>query len=154
MPLLKTHVIEPVKKGKIHSTWTNNNCESANHVLKTATSWKLQDLPKFINTLNGIIKSEQEERCRAIRDTGNYRVGDRYGHHKTDLVFWSSMSEEHRQKKVKRFLSDFGKTNNQTVVSTDGTRMTQRTPTAGRKPQQVKRKRAERYVTPVAKRRL
>ena len=41
-PLLKQHVIEPTKSGKVSGTWTNSNCESANHVLKGATNWKLQ----------------------------------------------------------------------------------------------------------------
>ena len=153
-PLLKEHVIEPTKDGKITGAWTNNNCESANHILKSATKWKLQDLPQFIETLHRIVKSEQEERCRAIRDTGNYRLSDRYLHHKTDVSFWSTMTEENRQKRTKRFLSDCGKANANTVVSTDGTRTAQRTPSAGRKPHQVKRKRAERSVTPSAKRRL
>ena len=153
-PLLKQHVIEPVRNGKITGAWTNNNCESANHILKSATNWKLQDMPKFIDTLYGIVKSEQEEKCRAIRDTGNYRLADRYSHHMTDISYWSTMTEENRQKRTKRFLTDQGKANSNTVVSTDGTRTAQKTPSAGRKPQQVKRKRAERSVTPSAKRRL
>ena len=107
-----------------------------------------------IETLHRIVKSEQKERCRAIRDTGNYRLSDRYLHHKTDVSFWSTMTEENIQKRTKRFLSDCGKANANTVVSTDGTRTAQRTPSAGRKPHQVKRKRAERSVTPSAKRRL
>ncbi|WAR14446.1 hypothetical protein MAR_004551 [Mya arenaria] len=59
--LLYTHIIEPVIKGKITPTWTNNNCESANHVLKSAIQWKMQDLPQLIETLLGIVKGEQEE---------------------------------------------------------------------------------------------
>ena len=126
-PLLKEHVIESTKDGKITGAWTNSNCESANHILKSATKWKLQDLPQFIETLHRIVKSEQKERCLAIRDKGNYRLSDRYLHHKTDVSFWSTMTEENRQKRTKRFLSDCGKANANTVVSTDGTRTAQRT---------------------------
>ena len=54
LPLLKQHVIEPVKTGKVSAAWTNNNCESANHVLKTATKWKIQDMPNFIEKLYSI----------------------------------------------------------------------------------------------------
>ena len=51
-----------------------------------------------------IVKSEQEERCRAIRDTGNYRLSDRYLHHRTGVSFWSTMTEENRQKSSVCFL--------------------------------------------------
>lgn len=114
----------------------------------------MQDMPRFIETLYSIVSSEQEERCRAVRDTGNYRLAERYAHHKTDISYWASMSEENRHKRMNRFLSDLGKESNLTVVSTDGSRTNQRTPSAGRKPQQFKRKRAERSRTPNAKRRL
>ena len=73
LPLLNQHVIRPVRSDKVTVAWTNNICESANHVLKTATT-----------------------------DTGN--------------------------------------SNTNTVVSTDGTRTAQKTPSAGRKPGQRKRK--------------
>ena len=85
--LLKQHVIEPVKNGKITGAWTNNNCESPNHILKSATNWKLQDIPKFIDALYGIVKSEQVGKCRAIRDMGNNRLADRYSHHMTDISY-------------------------------------------------------------------
>ena len=66
LPLLNQHVIRPVRSGKVTVAWTNNNCESANHFLKTATKWKQQDMPKFIEKLYNIVQGEEEERCRAI----------------------------------------------------------------------------------------
>lgn len=41
----------------------------------------MQDLPKFVNTLAS--KGEQEERCRAIRDSGNFRLTETIRHHLT-----------------------------------------------------------------------
>ena len=154
LPLLKQHVIEPVKTGKVSAAWTNNNCESANHVLKTATKWKIQDMPNFIEKLNSIIKGDEEERCRAIRQAGSYRLDDRYKHHEMDVSQWATLSVEAQQKRIKRFLTDTGKANSSIVVSTNGTRTAQKTPSAGRKPGQRKRKCAERSRTPTAKRRL
>ena len=119
LPLLEEHVIGPVRRGKIASTWTNNNCESANHVLKTAIQSKMQDLPKIIDTLYKIVKCDQEERCRAIRDTGNFRLSDRFQHHYCEISNWSTLSKDNRQKRMKRFLKDLGKHNNLTFVSTD-----------------------------------
>ena len=57
-------------------------------------------------------------------------------------------------KKVKRFLTNDGKANSNTVVSIDGNRAVQRTPTAGKKTGQRKRKRAELSTIPNAKRKL
>ena len=51
LPLLNKHVIEPARQNKIPPNWTNNNSESANHILKQATHWKLTDLPTFIKRL-------------------------------------------------------------------------------------------------------
>ena len=91
-------------------------------------------MPKFINTLYDIVQSEKEERPRAIRDTGNYRQGDRYSHHKVDInLHWATIAQAARHKKVKRFLTDDGKANSNTVVSNDGNRAVQGMPTAGKK---------------------
>ena len=48
LPLLQKDVIEPTTAGKISGRWTNNNCESANHVLKSATNWKQSAMPDLI----------------------------------------------------------------------------------------------------------
>ena len=154
LPLLQQHVIEPVKNGKVGTAWTNNNCESANHVLKTATNWKIQDMPSFIDKLYNIVKGDEEDRCRAIRQTGSYRLDQKFKHHEMDVSQWATLSEEVQHKRIKRFMTDMGKANSNIVVSTDGSRTAQKTPSAGRKPGQRKRKCAERSRTPTAKRRL
>ncbi|KAL3892167.1 hypothetical protein ACJMK2_004401 [Sinanodonta woodiana] len=147
-PMLKEHVIDPVNEGKIKSTWTNNNSESANHILKSATKWKLAELPKFVKLLHQLVTSEQEERCRSLRNMGNYRLSERYLHHLVDFDYWGRMTEEQRDKKTKRFLTDCGKDHPNMMYSIDGRRTATRTPSAGRKPNQIRRKRAERSRTP------
>ncbi|WAR05864.1 hypothetical protein MAR_021233 [Mya arenaria] len=81
-------------RGKIIRNWTNNNSESANHVLKTATSWKITELAVFICKLNDIVVNAHEERCRAIRDIGNYSRSSKFRHHMTDIDIWEIMSQE------------------------------------------------------------
>lgn len=154
LPLLEKHIIEPVKQGKIPPTWTNNNSESANHVLKSAIQWKMQDLPKFIKSLHSIVVSESVERTRSIRDTGNYTLHQNFLHHKINIDHWTNLSDDQRCRREQRFQSDKGRWQSNVVISTDGTRSLLTTPTAGRKPHQTKRKRAERSRTPSAKRRL
>ena len=54
------------------------------------------------------------------------------------------MTEEARQKRTRRFLNYYVKNIN-TIVSADGTRTVQRTPTAGKKPhQRIKEKERKR----------
>lgn len=154
LPLLEKHVIEPARKGKVTTNWTNNNSESVNHVIKSATNWKLQDLPKFISTLENIILNEQMEKLRAIRDSGNYVLDTKFIHHLVDIDHWTNLTDEQQARRERRFMTDKGKSNPNLVISTDGTRTLLKTPTAGKKPHQVKRKRAERSVTPNSKRRL
>ena len=109
-------------------------------------------MSKFIQKLYNIVKGKEEERCRAILGSGSYQLDDRYKHHLMDVSQWATLSTEAQQKRIKRFLTNTGKSNTNTVVSTDGTRNAQKTPSAGRKRGQRKRKCAQRSRTPVAKR--
>ena len=45
----KQYIIDPANLGKCSRNRTNNDCESANHILKIATFWKRIDIPKFID---------------------------------------------------------------------------------------------------------
>ena len=133
VPLLKAHVIEPVKAGKCKPNWTNNNCESANHIPKSATEWKLKEFPKFINILYEIISGEKTERCRAIRDMGNFKLTQPFSHHILDIDAWTNLTQEQKEKKEFKFLTDKGRYNPNMIVSTDGTRTVVRQPSAGKK---------------------
>ena len=88
--------MQPYKKKIIGYGWTNNNCESANHILKAATHWKQTEIPKFIEVISSIVNNETTERCRAIRGIGNYRLTERYANHYQPIHNWSGMSQESR----------------------------------------------------------
>ena len=150
-----TCVIAATDTGKIVRGWTNNNCESANHILKARTEWKKQDIPKFIEEIYGIV-GEQLERCRSIRGMGDYTLDERFVYHYVDLDKWSTLSEESKEKRERRFFNDKRKSSQNIVISTDGQRTVYTTPNTGRKLNQASRKRAERSRsrTPSAKRKL
>ena len=143
MPLLLKHVVEPSIAGKINANWTNNNCESANHVLKSATKWKQSALPEFINSLYDIVRSERKEMCRAIRGMGNYKLADKFTHHYVDIDTWGAMSKEVKEKRETKFLNERGRPCGNQCVSTDGTRVIPFTPNAGKK-KRTEKKKAER----------
>ena len=109
---------------------------------------------KLHQKLFKIVKGDEEDRCRAIRQSGSYLLDDKFKHHEMDVSQWATLSKECQQKRLKRFLTDMGKASSNTVVSTDVNRNVQKTPSAGRKPGQRKRKHAERSRTPTSKRRL
>ena len=48
---LKTKANQPKRMQLVDSQWTNNNCESFNHVLKQKTDWKLKPLYDLVNTI-------------------------------------------------------------------------------------------------------
>ena len=154
LPLLRKHIIEPARANKIPINWTNNNSESANHILKQATQCRLNDMPKFIGLLYKIVESEQTERSRAIRGTGSFLLAHTHQYHAVDIDHWASITEEQREKRTTRFLKDKGKPNPNVTVSTDGSRTVQIPASAGKKKGQRKRPRADRTLTPNPKRRL
>ena len=147
-------MIEPARQNKIPSNWTNNNSESANHVLKAATRWRLHDMPKFIRLLYQILSSEQTERTRAIRDTGNFTLHPTFSQHKINIDHWTTITQEQREKRSVRFLNDKGKTNSNVTIYTDGSKTVQIPASTGKKKGQRKRPRADRTCTPNSKRRI
>ncbi|GFN94356.1 hypothetical protein PoB_002086200 [Plakobranchus ocellatus] len=52
--------------------WTNNNCESLNHCLKQALSWRSLKLVELVQKLHSIIKTQHREVQRAICGVGKF----------------------------------------------------------------------------------
>ncbi|GFN94374.1 hypothetical protein PoB_002088000 [Plakobranchus ocellatus] len=50
--------------------WTNNNCESLNHCLKQAFSWRSLKLVELVQKLHSIIKTQHKEVQQAICGVG------------------------------------------------------------------------------------
>ena len=51
---LNSKVNEPVRDALISENWTNNNCESINHVLKQTVDWKSKPLTEFVELVEEI----------------------------------------------------------------------------------------------------
>ena len=123
-----------------------------------STDWKKQNnIQDFIKIVYKVVKSDQDDICRAIRGTGNFSLSENFLQHQVDIDRWSSMSIDQQTKATGKFLQDKGRAEgggvgNQ-VTSSDGNPIIITTPSGGRKPHQTNRKRAEKYVTP-AKRKI
>ncbi|KAL3873944.1 hypothetical protein ACJMK2_037021 [Sinanodonta woodiana] len=56
--------------------------------------WNLAEIPKYVKLLHQLVTSEQDQRCRSLRNMGYYRLGERYLHHLVDVDYWARVKEE------------------------------------------------------------
>ena len=126
-------------------TWTNNNCESMNHVLKQCLQWRPHQLPDLIDKLRSLVDGQYADADRAMCGLGDYVLRPEYARHRQTVDVWRQMSCNQRRKaaeacfKLPRLLTS--------STSTDGTLTVPITPGGGKKINQRKMKRAERTVT-------
>lgn len=130
------------------NTWTNNNCESLNHVLKSYVQWRPQQLPDLVDTIRQIVVSQYNEADRALIGRGDMQLRPEYVKHRQTLDAWKSMSDGQRKKATD---ACFRLPAAPCVTSTDGQLTVPSTPGAGKKPHQRKRARSERTTTIVKK---
>ena len=67
-PQLKSKVNDPALCDKVDGHWTNNNCESVNHVLKQAIDWKSKPLTDLVTTLHTLVQGQFLDLRSAIID--------------------------------------------------------------------------------------
>lgn len=73
--LIKFH--QPVRNENVVKLWTNNNCESPNHVLKQSTDWKSKPLTELVNRMQLIFERFRDLRG-ALISTGEYRLANNH----------------------------------------------------------------------------
>ena len=146
---IRTGVIEPSIRHKLPPNWTNNNAESINHVIKSAINWKILTLPNLVDKLQRITDVQELEIVKVLQGIGNYSLAPHMTSHLTSPRLWGSLSQEEISNKV----SDFNKMKccvsskgGKIVTSSDG-KLNVNLPSAkGQKPNQRRRRRAERVI--------
>ena len=141
------HVYKPLKTNLISKLWTNNNAESLNNRLKQATEWKQLKLPELVDRLSSVTKTQIIDLRRALYGAGNYKLFGQSISFLLDNQAWHSKSVTENEKYFKKFLATPIATvaESSYVHSSHGTYKCKRPKqTAGRKPGQRKRPRAER----------
>lgn len=125
------------------NTWTNNNCEAVNHVLKQYTQWRPQQLPDLVIQLRDLINGQHLEADRALIGLGDFDLQRTHMKHRVTVDAWRAMSETQRL-----HLSNacFKWPTVPSSTSADGTFTVPLTPGAGKKRQQRKRRRTEKTV--------
>ena len=132
--------------------WTNNACESLNHILKQSVQWRPNKLPDLIQKLQTLVDAQYVDADRALLGSGDFVLQPEYSRHRVTLQDWCRMTPVQRQKAQDQcFRLPIHSTS---VTSTDGTLTVSSAPSRGRKPHQLKRPAADRTVTPAKRRRL
>ena len=85
--------------------WTNNNCESANYLLKTIINWKPQSLLSLIQHLYQVVLSQCEEVERAIINTGYYKLDPAFKDKTIQRDIWRGITQSARDTHLNNFHS-------------------------------------------------
>ena len=127
----------------IDTRWTNNNSESANHMLKVAIAWKPKSLLDLVGKLAEVVRGQYEEVERAIINTGDYRLHTTFDRYHTHRHIWRTLPDEQRTRHLKKFYNTC-KTVGQTVISSNLATSVRMPAHGGKKKGQTTRKRATR----------
>ena len=148
LPILAENLQSIWKYPLIDLHWTNNNCESINHILKLKINWTPQSIPELIDNLHQIVQSHYCDVERAIIRRGNFRLAKGFEKFQKPRNEWRSKSQEQKDRHLKKFykmpmLVDPKQTN----VSSDGNLWIYSAPGGGKKKGQRKRKRNARTTS-------
>jgi len=135
---------ENVVAGPGRSFWTNNNCESMNHVLKVDVNWRPAQLPHLVDLLRSRVTSQYLEADRAMCQLGDFALRPAYSKYRMSADEWRGKSSEQQQKAARACFRLPGLA---TTTSRDGGLTIPTTPGGGKKPHQVKRPRNERTTS-------
>ena len=83
--------------------WTNNNCESVNHVLKQAVDWKRKPLLDFIQSVNELVDAQFKDLKRALVSIGGFRLADSHRQFAVSKSVWANKTDDERHRLFRRF---------------------------------------------------
>ncbi|XP_013388573.1 uncharacterized protein LOC106157457 [Lingula anatina] len=144
LPILKDNHDTIMSRPGVGHGWTNNNCESLNHILKLRTGWRQQDIPKLIDSLEKLVSHCYEDVERSFIQRGEFKLSEEYKDFHVEFNEWEKKSSQQRQRHLKKFLSTPKIL--KPMVSSENLFVLQ-APLRGKKPCQRKRSRATRTTT-------
>ena len=109
---------EPEGIAKTDIQWTNNNCESLNHVLKLTIDWKSQPLMN-LESVKGRVESQLKELRRSIVGIGQLRLAESHKQFSVSRGVWAKKTLAEQDGHYKRF-KDFVMKDKRIVKTTDG----------------------------------
>jgi hypothetical protein len=148
LPIMKENMLVSVeKRGTVGLQWMNNDCESANHILKLAVDWRPKSLTELINILHDVVRGHYKDLERSLIGQGQYTLCPEYERFKMHASSYCAKTQEQRRKHFHRFLKCVKSPVAATVTSTNGQLSVRQSKQGGKKPNQVKRKRCAKTKT-------
>ena len=143
-PTVENFVSDPARRSKSTTTWTNNNCESLNHIIKLDADWKVQTTPALINMLHEMTQLHFKDLKRSLYGEGNYRLYGKYKKYLIKPAIWMSLPNEKREKKFTDFLMNkkLPKVGEEKVIKSSYSNFRIRAVNIARKPGQRTRQKA------------
>ena len=87
--------------------WTNNNCESINHILKLDAKWTPATTPELIEMLHQVTVLHFRDFRRALYGEGNYRLVKRLKkRYSISKESWRKFSESEKDEKFRKCLEN------------------------------------------------
>ena len=127
--------------------WTNNNCESLNHVIKQAVDWKTQKLPELAQALHDMVTAQYREVKRSLLGLGDYQLRNEFNDFRLTPETWAAMDSKKRERHLDRFINTLLRNDTSAVRSANGLRFANAPTHGGKKPSQRKRKRTAKTTT-------
>ena len=100
--------------------WTNNNCESLNHVLKQVVDWKTRPITDLIKSREDLVRAQYKEVESSFIGRGSYVLCAEYREFSMTEERWTKKSKEQRERYMARFFQQAKRGSTNTVTSTDG----------------------------------
>lgn len=141
--------MEPMLKHNVEAgcgDWTNNACESINHVLKQRQQWKPHMLPDLVTNLRSLVDAQYADADRALCGRGNFTLRPSHQRHRVAVADWRSLTEPQRQRlrNTAFCLPQHTAAGTTLSTSTDGNLTVTQRPVAGKKMGSRRRARADR----------
>ena len=82
-----------------------NDVESKNRVLKLQAEYKPQELPKFVETMKGLLQEQKQEIEKAMIGVGEYKLMPSYSDLEVPHGQWFKKNEKQRHRLLDRFMN-------------------------------------------------
>ena len=106
IPLIKQSVFMPGMRGDVLTNWTNNNAESANHILKISIDWKPRNLCELTNKIYETVQSEYNDVKRSLIGHGNFLLCEHFSKYYVEPAVWSMKTTEEQDRHFLQFMKD------------------------------------------------
>ena len=101
--VIKQKVCDPQNAQSIEKSWTNNNSESLNHVLKILVDWKPTSLLEYVKNIESHITAQFKDVRRALIGVGQYKLAPSHQKFQISKSVWGDKSEPERNNSYRRF---------------------------------------------------